>query len=68
MLTEDTDEYSLYNLTGSSVQPLVVTVKVNNVDVKMELDTEASLSIISEAIYNQLLATRTGPHFAKSLC
>ena len=52
MLTEDTDEYSLYNLTGSPVQPLVVTVKVNNMDVKMELDTGASVSIISKATYN----------------
>ena len=54
MLSEDTDEYSLYNLTGSAVQPLVVTEKVNNVDLKMELDTGASVLIISEAIYNQL--------------
>ena len=52
MLTEDTDEYSLYNLTGSPVQPLVVTVKVNNMDLKMELDTGASVSIISKATYN----------------
>ena len=52
MLTEDTDEYSLYNLTGSPVQPLMVSVKVNNVDLKMELDTGASVSIISEATYN----------------
>ena len=52
MLTEDTDEYSLYNLTRSPVQPLVVSVKVNNVDLKMELDTGASVSIISEATYN----------------
>ena len=48
MLTEDTDEYSLYSLTGSPVQPLVVSVKVNNVDLQMELDTGASVSIISE--------------------
>ncbi len=34
------------------VQPLVVSVKVNNVDLKMELDTGASVSIISEATYN----------------
>ena len=54
VLTEDTDEYSLYNLIGSTVQPLAVTVKVNNVDLKMELDTGASVSIISKATYNQL--------------
>ena len=54
MLTEYTDEYSLHNLTGSAVQLLVVTVKVNNVDLKMELETGASVSIISEATYNQL--------------
>ena len=54
VLTEDTDEYSLYNLTGSAIQPLVVTVKINNADLKMELDTVASVSLISKATYNQL--------------
>ena len=61
MLTEDTDEYSMYSLTGSSAQPLVVTVKVNNVDLKMELDTGASVSIISEATYNHLWPQAQAP-------
>ena len=66
VLTEDTDEYFLYNLNGSAVQPLVVTVKVNNVDLKMELDTGASVSIISEATYNRLWPQGQAPVLQES--
>ncbi|XP_065892760.1 uncharacterized protein [Dysidea avara] len=54
MLLEDTNDYSMYNLTGPPVKPLVVSVKLNNVDLKMQLDTGTSISIISEATYNRL--------------
>ena len=66
VLTEDTDEYSLYNLTGSAVQLLVVTVKVNNVNLRMELDTGASVSIINEATYNQLWRQGRAPALRES--
>ena len=66
VLTEDTHECSLYNLTGSAVQPLVVTVKVNNVNLKMELDTGASVSIISKANYNQLWPQGQAPILRES--
>ena len=39
----------------SNAKPIVVTVKVNNVDLPMELDTGASLSLISEATYKSFL-------------
>ena len=32
----------------------MVTVELNGLEVNMELDTEASMSVISEDIYNQL--------------
>ena len=54
MLTEYINDYSWNNLTGPLVQPLAVSVKVNNMDLVMELDTGASVSIISEAAYNHL--------------
>ena len=66
VLTEETNEYSLCNLNGSAVQPLVVTVKVNNVDLKMDLDTGASVSIISKATYNQLWAQGQAPALRES--
>ena len=48
MLFEDTDDYSMYNLTGPPIKPLVVSVKLNNMDLEMKLDTGASISVISE--------------------
>ena len=44
----------MYNVTGSPVQPLKVTVIVNGVNLEMEVITGASASIISEQTYNQL--------------
>ena len=37
-------------------QPIVVTVKINGSELLMEVDTGASLSIISECIYHSLIA------------
>ena len=64
MLTEDTDEYSLYNLTGSTIQPLVVTVKINNADLKMELDTVASINYLQSNLQSTLV-TRTSCRFTR---
>ena len=44
----------MYNVTGSPVQPLKVTVIVNGTNLEMGVDTGASTSIISEQTYNQL--------------
>ena len=54
VLTEDSWDYSMYNVTGSPVQPLKVTVIVNGTNLEMGVDTGASASIISEQTYNQL--------------
>ena len=54
VLTEDSEDYSMYNVTGSPVQPLKVTVIANSANLEMEVDTAASTSIISEQTYNQL--------------
>ena len=53
-VTEYSEDYTMYNLTGVSIKPLKVTVKVNNADLDMEVDTGASVSIISEDTYNRL--------------
>ena len=66
VLLEGTDDYSMYNLKGPAVKPLVVSVKLNSVDLEMELDTETSISIISEAIYNRLWPKGKAPAIQES--
>ena len=53
-VTKDSEDYTMYNLSGVSVKPLKVIVRVNNADLDMEVDTGASVSIISEDTYNRL--------------
>ena len=45
--------YTLFTLPGK-VKHLVITVNLNGVDVSMELDTGASLSIISEETFRSI--------------
>ena len=57
--TEEPDEeqviYPLFPVNPSSHKnPYMVTVELNGLEVKMELDTGASLSVISEDVYTQL--------------
>ena len=66
ILLDDTDDYSIYNLTGPPVKPLVVSVKLNSVELEMELDTGASISAISEATYNGLRPQGKAPAIQES--
>ncbi|MCY3927857.1 MAG: retroviral-like aspartic protease family protein [Acidobacteria bacterium] len=66
ILTEDSTDYSMYNLTGASVKPLKVIVRVNNVELDMEVDTGASVSIISEETYNRLWPEGQKPSLQES--
>ena len=45
-VSDTSEAYKLFNLQETRTKPLVVTVKLNNSTLDMELDTEASLSII----------------------
>ena len=56
----------MYNLTGPAVKPLVVSVKLNSVDLEMELDTRASISVIGEATYNGLWLKGKAPAIQES--
>lgn len=47
-VTKDSEDYTVYNLSGVSVKPLKVTMRVDNADLDVEVDTGASVSIISE--------------------
>ena len=49
------DAYTMFTVQ-CKLQPLTFQVKVNKVDLPMELDTGASLSVISEQIYNSFFS------------
>ena len=51
----------MYIVTGTPVKPLLVTVSINNASVEMEVDTGASVSIISEETYNHLWSPGDAP-------
>ena len=61
MGNETEDSYEMFNLQGTPGKPFLVTVELNNCAIEMEIDTGASLSIISEEIYNSLWATESRP-------
>ena len=60
-------EYSLYHMQESNRSlPIMVDLKVNTADLTMELDTGATLSLISEKTYNNLFPAETAPHLQAS--
>ena len=50
VIPED-QSYPLLSPPGSRAKPMLVTVRVDNADLQMEMDTGASASIISEETY-----------------
>ena len=52
--SDTVEEYSLYYSSSGKPQPLLVSLRLNNVDVSMEVDTGAALSVISEQTYREL--------------
>ena len=59
---EETHEYSLFYTQGQNTPaPILVTLKVNGSDLEMELDTGATLSVISEQTYHKLFPTGKAP-------
>ena len=46
--------YSLYKMTSRKCDLIMTMVTANGVELKMEVDTRASVSIISEYTYNKL--------------
>ena len=51
----------MYHSTSVDTKPYMVTVKVNGADLKMEVDTGAALSVISEKTYNTLWPHHSTP-------
>ena len=54
VVTKDSLDYFMCNPTGTSIKPLKVTMTVDNEELVMEVDTGASVSIISEETYDRL--------------
>ena len=52
--SDTAEEYSLYYSSSGKPQPLLVALRLNNVDVSMEVDTGAALSVISKQTYREL--------------
>ena len=59
-MSEDTaDSYKMFNLQGTQGKPFIVPVQLNGCTLEMEIDTGASLSIISEQTYKSLWSTES---------
>ena len=56
----------MYNLTGTSVKLLKVIVSVDNMELDMEVDTGASVSIIREEMYSRLWPEEQKPSLQES--
>lgn len=65
-VSDTSESYELFNLQETRSKPLVVTVKLNNSIVHMELDTGASLSILSEKTFCSLWSTQARPKLQTS--
>lgn len=61
--SEETDipEYSIYNFRFPDSRPLFVELQIHNVLVQMEVDTGATLSIISHHTYDTLWPGKSAP-------
>ena len=54
VLSNDEDTYTLFTVMQPATQPLSATFKLNGVDLTMDIDTGASISIISEQTFKEL--------------
>jgi hypothetical protein len=57
----DTEDYSLNNVKKDQKKAYRITPTINGVDVTMEIDTGASLSLISEKTYKKIWPKKSAP-------
>ena len=62
----DAEPYPLYYSTTERPQPIQVTVSLNGVETQMELDTGATLSVMSTRTYNSLWPSDVRPKLTPS--
>ena len=60
---EGSKVHSLYNFSSSSNKLFRVTLQVNGVNLPMEIDTGAAVSILSEATYKSTWSASSGLHW-----
>ena len=66
---EETEEYSLFRLgPADKGSPYKVMLEVDGQSVTMEIDTGATLSLMSEAIFIKLWPERSPDHSSVQLC
>ena len=53
--------YTLFNVTSSPSSPFIVTLQINRADVQMEVDTGASMTLISKATFDKIWNSQTAP-------
>ena len=51
---KDDDEYNMFTVKSTTNQPLALPVTLNDVNLTMEIDTDAAKSVISENTFTQL--------------
>ena len=60
-------EYSLFHTPGSRNSPrILISLKINGVNMTMELDTGATLSLISESTYREMFPAESAPQLKVS--
>jgi hypothetical protein len=58
--------YTMFQLGSKRVDPLYTTLLINNKPLRMEVDTGASLSVVSEGTYRQLWEKEEAPRLQPS--
>ena len=63
---EDAEANGMYILNARTRKPIIVDVYLNDIPIKMELDTGVSLSIISSTTYKAITQQLTSSSLEKS--
>jgi len=53
--------YTLFNVTTNVSRPLQVSLRINDADLMMEVDTGASMSLISNVTFQKLWPAQSSP-------
>ena len=58
----DASAYTLFNVSSSPSKPYVITVHINGAELPMEVDTGASLTLISKSAFDKLWDAQEAPN------
>ena len=57
LLSDNTNAYTMFSITGKA-KPIIISVKLHNKDIQMELDIGVTLSICSEETYRSIFGDK----------